>query len=124
MSCTGGWGEPIMSKKKLPITDSGWFLMESRATPMHVGGLQLFDPPEGVKDPIGGFFREMREHSDVREMLRKKLFAPFGPAINPMWTEDRDFDIEYHVRHSALPKPGPETTRIRVTSSASPNTRW
>ncbi len=95
-----------MSMKKLPITDSGWFLMESRATPMHVGGLQLFDPPEGVKDPIGDFYREMRAHSDVREMLKKKLFAPFGPAINPMWTEDTDFDIEYHVRHSALPKPG------------------
>ncbi len=92
--------------QKIPITDAGWFLMESRSTPMHVGGLQLFDPPPGSKDPVGDFYRELRTHTEVRSLLKKKLYAPFGAALNPMWTEDKDLDLDYHVRHSALPKPG------------------
>ncbi|QWC84918.1 wax ester/triacylglycerol synthase family O-acyltransferase [Nocardioidaceae bacterium] len=88
-------------------TSAGFLTVESRSQPMHVGGLQLFTPPEGAGPE---YVREMYESAladtDVAPLFRKRPQRGVGTAGQWTWAEDDQFDIEHHVRHSALPRPG------------------
>lgn len=93
---------------KLIDPNSAIFLIsESRNQPMHVAGLQLFEPPPGASPD---FVRELFEHTIQTQSLAPLFLrkpVKVVPGVGPWaWTEDKQFDIEYHVRHSALPKPG------------------
>lgn len=95
--------------RRMPVTDAFFLIMESRRTPMHVGGLNLFTLPKGVDDTT--FLRNLgdilRYDGELRRPFGEKLrMGPLGIAGNIAWEEDEDLDMEYHVRHSALPKPG------------------
>ena len=89
-------------------TSTGFLFAENRSQPMHVGGLQLFHKPEGA----GRKLRQGHVRGDARPR-RPRAAVPQAPAPvgcrtagQWFWAEDDQFDIEYHVRHSALPKPG------------------
>ncbi|HEU5455034.1 MAG TPA: wax ester/triacylglycerol synthase family O-acyltransferase [Nocardioides sp.] len=88
-------------------TSAAFLLTENRNMPMHVGGLQLFKKPEGAGR---NYVREMYETSlDVDEIAPLFLKHPYRSARTAgqlVWKPDEEFDIEHHVRHSALPKPG------------------
>ncbi|HET8962073.1 wax ester/triacylglycerol synthase family O-acyltransferase [Nocardioides sp.] len=88
-------------------TSAAFLLTENRNMPMHVGGLQLFKKPEGAGR---SYAREMYEASlDVDEIAPLFLKHPYRSARTAgqlVWKPDDQFDIEHHVRHSALPKPG------------------
>ena len=88
-------------------TATGFLLAENRNMPMHVGGLQLFEKPAGAGR---GYVREMYEQMrDVEQMAPLFLKHPHRStrtAGQLVWVPDEQFDIEHHVRHSALPKPG------------------
>jgi diacylglycerol O-acyltransferase / wax synthase len=88
-------------------TSAAFLLAENRSMPMHVGGLQLFKKPEGAGR---SYAREMYEASlDVDEIAPLFLKHPHRSARTAgqlVWKPDEEFDIEHHVRHSALPKPG------------------
>ena len=88
-------------------TSAAFLLTENRSMPMHVGGLQLFKKPEGAGR---NYVREMYETSlDVDEIAPLFLKHPYRSvrtAGQLIWKPDEEFDIEHHVRHSALPKPG------------------
>nr|WP_227463341.1 wax ester/triacylglycerol synthase family O-acyltransferase [Nocardioides lijunqiniae] len=88
-------------------TGTGFLFAENRNMPMHVGGLQLFQKPEGAGR---GYVREMFEQmSDVEEiapLFLKRPYRSVRTAGQWVWEPDEQFDIEHHVRHSALPKPG------------------
>jgi WS/DGAT/MGAT family acyltransferase len=76
--------------------------------PMHVGSLNLFDPPAGYSGE--GFYEKVKEHVAKRMHLaavftRKLALMPFDLA-NPVWIHDDDIDLDYHVRYMVLPKPG------------------
>ena len=91
----------------LDPTAAAFLMAENRRMPMHVGGLQLFSKPEGagrnyVKDLYAGFL----ESDDVAPLFLKHPVRSVRTGGQYVWREDDDFDIEYHVRHSALPKPG------------------
>jgi WS/DGAT/MGAT family acyltransferase len=91
----------------MPITDSMFLLAESREHPMHVGGLQLFALPEGAgPDYVSDFHRELLELADVRPLFRQRPRGPVGSVGQFAWSNDDQLDIEYHVRHSGLPRPG------------------
>ena len=94
--------------KRISPLDAAWLMLESRDTPMHVGGLFEFTLPPGAQE---GFLAEtlekMREERSVPPPWNLKLVD--GPIVGqrlPLMTEDRDVDLDYHVRHSALPYPG------------------
>lgn len=71
---------------------------------MHVGGLQLFTPPRDAgPDYLAEMYRSWVSVRDVRRPFNQKLSYRLGV---PHWVDDPDLDIEYHLRHSALPKPG------------------
>ncbi|MEM1417263.1 MAG: wax ester/triacylglycerol synthase family O-acyltransferase [Myxococcota bacterium] len=95
--------------RRLSPVDAGFLLAESRETPMHVGGLYLFTLPEGADE--SEFIREQlaiwRSDESWRVPFGHKLqMSRLGAAAPTYWAEDERFDVNYHVRHSALPKPG------------------
>jgi WS/DGAT/MGAT family acyltransferase len=88
--------------------DAAFVAMESNKAPVHIGSLFIYDPSTAE----GGFVRFkdiiafFRDRLQLSKTLRQKLVkVPFGIDY-PYWVQDADFDLEYHVRHVALPKPG------------------
>ena len=95
--------------RAMPITDAFFLIMESRRTPMHVGGLNLFTLPKDVDDAtfLENLGDILRYDGELRRPFGEKLkTGPLGIAGNILWEEEDELDMEYHVRHSALPKPG------------------
>jgi len=95
--------------RRMPLTDAFFLLSESRRTPMHVGGLNLFTLPKGVDDTtfLANLSNILRYDGELRRPFGEKLkMGRLGVAGNIFWEEDDELDMEYHIRHSALPKPG------------------
>jgi diacylglycerol O-acyltransferase / wax synthase len=93
----------------LPMSpaDSIFLMAESREHPMHVGGLQLFAPPDGAEpEDIRRIFQHMIAADDVRPLFRRRARRSIGTGGLWGWEQDGAFDIEHHVRHTALPRPG------------------
>jgi diacylglycerol O-acyltransferase / wax synthase len=92
--------------ERLSALDVSFLYLETPTTPMHVGGVARFAPPSG-----GGFdYDELcalvsRRITLVPRYRQKIRWVP-GHLANPVWVDDEDFDIAYHVRRSALPRPG------------------
>jgi len=88
--------------------DAAWLLLESRDTPMHVGGLFEFTKPaDAGPDYLTGILEQMREGRSIPPPWNLKVVD--GPVVGarlPVMREEKDIDLEYHVRHSALPHPG------------------
>lgn len=87
------------------LTDSVFLTAESRETPMHVGGLQLFQPPADFGS-VSEMFQRLIADDDVAPLFRKRPRRSITTAGQWAWEPDDQFDLEHHVRHNALPKPG------------------
>jgi diacylglycerol O-acyltransferase len=97
--------------------DSMFLLAESREHPMHVGGLQLFEPPKGAgKEFLRDLYQEVIQRDDVAPTFRKHPAEFLGGIANLTWAFDRDLDLEYHLRRSALPSPGRVRELLELTS--------
>jgi diacylglycerol O-acyltransferase len=91
----------------LDATSAGFLMAENPRMPMHVGSLQLFSKPEGAgRGFVADLYAELIDSRDVAPLFLKHPHRSLRTAGQWVWVEDQDFDIEYHVRHSALPKPG------------------
>lgn len=94
--------------RQLQGMDSAFVALEQRNAPMHIGSILIYDPstaPGGFvrfKDILGFIEARMALSRTMRQRLVR---VPFDIDY-PYWIEDPDFDLEYHVRHVALPKPG------------------
>ena len=90
---------------RLSPLDVSFLHMETPTTAMHVGGLGVFEPP-----PEGFDYDRLVELIQQRIGLvpryRQKVRSVPGRIANPVWVDDPDFDVTYHVRRSALPRPG------------------
>jgi diacylglycerol O-acyltransferase len=88
-------------------TSAGFLFAENRQMPMHVGGLQLFEKPEGApRDYVRKLYESMSQVDEIAPLFLKRPTRGITTAGQWAWTEDDHFDLEYHFRHSALPKPG------------------
>lgn len=84
--------------------DQIFLRLERRNQPMHVGGLQLFALPDGAgPDYVRNLVDRARQSDEVQAPFNKRLTYRLG---QPFWTDDDQFDMEYHIRHLALPNPG------------------
>jgi diacylglycerol O-acyltransferase len=94
--------------RQIPPLDAVWLALESRDTPMHVGGLFEFTLPENAPaDHLEQEFERMREARAIPPPWNLTLVeAPLIGRHAPFMREVRDVDLDYHVRHSALPHPG------------------
>jgi len=95
---------------RLSALDASFLYLEQPTTPMHVGGVSIFRRPR-PPGPSGGFdYERLVELIEQRIALvpryRQKVRYVPGNLARPVWVDDPDFDIAYHVRRSALPKPG------------------
>lgn len=98
-----------MSGTRLNPLDAAWILTESRATPNHVGGLLIFALPEGApRDFLRRLMHDFRSNRSFSAPWNRRLKYAFTLNPLPEWIEDPDIDLEYHVRHAALPWPGGE----------------
>ncbi|MDJ0709133.1 MAG: wax ester/triacylglycerol synthase family O-acyltransferase [Woeseiaceae bacterium] len=94
--------------KQLSGLDSMFLYSENSRMPLEVSSLHIYDPSTSPRGKVR--FKEVLATIDARLehagiFHRKILEVPFS-FDHPYWVEDENFDIEYHVRHIALPKPG------------------
>ncbi|MCP9271867.1 WS/DGAT/MGAT family O-acyltransferase [Mycolicibacterium arenosum] len=98
-------------------TDSLFLVGESREHPMHVAGLSLFVPPEDSgPDFARHVYEQMVKQDDFQPTFRKHPARLFGGITNLAWTVDDDVDLDYHLRRSALPRPGRVRDLLELTS--------
>jgi diacylglycerol O-acyltransferase len=103
---------------RLSALDVSFLYLETDTTPMHVGGVAIFDPQVGEGgEPFD--YDALCDLVSARISLvpryRQKVRTIPGRLANPVWVDDEQFDISYHVRRSALPKPGsPDQLRALV----------
>ena len=94
--------------KQLGILDAAFINLEQTNTPQHVGGMGIYDPstaPGGFvrfKDVIASFERRLGS----MPLFRTRLVEVPGGLDRPYWVKDANFDVEFHLRHIALPEPG------------------
>ena len=94
--------------QQLQGMDSSFVAMESPNSPMHIGSLLIYNPETAP----GGFVRFkdilefFRSRMQLSKTMRQRLVRVPFDLDYPYWVEDPNFDLEYHLRHVALPKPG------------------
>jgi diacylglycerol O-acyltransferase len=99
---------------KLSAIDSGFLLTESHHSPKHVAALIIFQLPKG-KGPawLRGILEEMKEWPPGYP-FNQRLTSDYGPLFE--LEEDQHFEIDYHVRHTVLPKPGSDEQLLEVVA--------
>lgn len=98
-------------------TDSMFLIGESREHPMHVAGLQLFEPPEGSgPEFVRDLHQTIVKNDDFQPTFRKHPGRLLGGISNVAWAFDDDVDIDYHLRRSAVPGPGRIRELLELTS--------
>jgi len=95
--------------QRLSALDVQFLLLEKPNVHYHVAGLSILDPSTRPGGP-DGFFEDLKRLYEERQHLiprfrQKVMFVPFG-AGRPVWVDDPDFDIDFHIRKGAVPKPG------------------
>jgi diacylglycerol O-acyltransferase len=106
--------------------DAMFLLGESREQPMHVGGLMLFELPEGAgrdhvfpersRDYVPGLYHEMVGAQQVDPLFTRRVRNRAVDLGYWSWEQDDQIDLEYHVRLSALPRPGRYRELFELTS--------
>jgi diacylglycerol O-acyltransferase / wax synthase len=90
--------------KPMNPQDAAFFLIEQRRQPMHVAALQIFRPPAGAgEDFVQRLYQSWRKHPQAQRPLSLRPVHPLGRWG---WEVDQEFDVDYHLRHLALPRPG------------------
>ncbi|MGH3661789.1 MAG: WS/DGAT/MGAT family O-acyltransferase [Micromonosporaceae bacterium] len=101
----------------MPITDSMFLLGESREHPLHVGGLQLYQLPEGAgPDYVSEQHRALLAETDLLPLFRRRPGRALSSLGQWTWADDPHLDLEYHIRNSALPTPGRVRELLELTS--------
>ena len=90
---------------RLTSIDASFLAQEGPTSHMHVGAVMIFDgpPPWYVE-----FADQVRSRLHLVPRYRQKLAIPPIETGRPVWIDDPSFNLEYHVRHTALPQPGSE----------------
>ena len=90
---------------RLTSLDTSFLYMEESTTPMHVGSVMVFQPPDQGFD-YDRLVSLITNRIAFVPRYRQRIREVPGRLANPVWVDDVDFDITYHVRRSALPRPG------------------
>jgi WS/DGAT/MGAT family acyltransferase len=99
----------MAASKPLNLLDLSFVLMDTRQTPMHVAGLQVFTPPAGApRDYPRQVYEHLRSFPVTAEPFNYVLRGVGGGRLRPTFVVAKKIDLDYHLRHSALPYPGGE----------------
>ncbi len=90
---------------RLTAVDASFLTNESSSSHMHVGAILIFEgPPPRYVDLV----EHVRSRLKHVPRFRQKLVVPPLEAGRPLWADDVNFNLTYHIRHTALPAPGGE----------------
>ncbi|MDF3337163.1 wax ester/triacylglycerol synthase family O-acyltransferase [Mycolicibacterium septicum] len=90
---------------RLSASDAAFYHLENTATPMYVGSLSILRKPRAglsYESLLATVERRLPQIPRYRQKVREVTLG----LARPVWVDDRDFDITYHIRRSALPSPG------------------
>src|SRR5438445_13613861 len=92
--------------KQLTGLDASFLYMETPSQFGHVSSLSVFAKPDATYSPFGAWRSQIERRIHLLEPMRRRLVhVPFD-LDHPFWIEDPDFDLDFHVRHTAVPPPG------------------
>ena len=94
--------------QQLSGMDASFIYFETPKSPGHIFSVYIYDQSSapGGRVTFKGILNHLEERLHVSRTFRQRLVeVPMG-IDHPYWIEDPEFDLEYHVRHIALPKPG------------------
>jgi diacylglycerol O-acyltransferase len=93
--------------KQLSGQDASFLYLDSPNGDVHGTMVFIYDPTTAAKQPIGfkDILRHVESRLSVSSIFRQRLVRVPLELDFPYWVDDENFDIEYHVRHMALPKP-------------------
>jgi WS/DGAT/MGAT family acyltransferase len=99
----------MVERIRLSALDNVFLLAETRNTPVHVAGLQIFSIPGGAPPHfVSKLFAKLRGFPVSASPLNYRLSRGLTGKLMPSWEVIDDADLDYHVRHLALPYPGGE----------------
>jgi diacylglycerol O-acyltransferase / wax synthase len=104
---------PQQHLDRLTATDASFLHQEGRNSHMHIGGVLMF---EGPTPPFANFLEHVRGRLHLVPRYRQKLATPPFDSGRPLWVDDTTFNIEFHVRNSALPAPGTEAQLLQMAA--------
>ena len=90
---------------RLSSVDASFLYLEESTTPMHVGSVMVFQPPRDGFD-YDQLVQLVKQRIAFVPRYRQRIRQVPGRLANPVWVDDEHFDVAYHVRRSALPRPG------------------
>jgi WS/DGAT/MGAT family acyltransferase len=98
---------------RLTSIDASFLHQEGQASHMHIGAVLLFEGPPPAFDD---YLDHVRSRLHLVPRYRQKLATPPLESGRPLWIDDPSFNLEYHVRHSALPRPGTDEQLFLLTA--------
>lgn len=94
--------------EQLSGMDASFVYLDTPNSPMHIGSVAIYDPSTAPNGFVR--FKDILSHVEARldgaRSFRQKLVRVPFDLDHPYWVEDSNFDLEYHIRHMALPAPG------------------
>src|SRR5690349_179284 len=93
--------------RQLGAMDALMYYTDAAHTPSTIGALELLDTT-GLDSPLTyeRVINHLRSRVHLAKSFRSRLVTVPFDLGNPYWVDDADFDLEFHVRHLALPAPG------------------
>jgi WS/DGAT/MGAT family acyltransferase len=98
---------------RLTAVDASFLHQEGQNSHMHVGAVTIF---EGPPPEFEEFLDSLRARLHLVPRYRQKLAEAPLQTGRPLWVDDPNFNLEYHVRETALPEPGSEEQLTRLTA--------
>jgi diacylglycerol O-acyltransferase len=98
---------------RLTAVDASFLVQEGPTSHMHVGAVLIFDDPPPAYEE---FVDQIRSRLHLVPRYRQRLVVPRFDTGRPLWGDDPSFNLEYHVRHTALPPPGTEEQLFRLAA--------
>ena len=99
--------------ERLTRLDASFLYLEEPGTPMHVGGVLILQRPPGGVEALAAL---VQARLPLVPRYRQRVAEVPGHLANPVWVDDPDFDIDYHVRRSGLPRPGTDAQLLELVS--------
>src|SRR5687767_2537223 len=103
--------------KQLSGLDATFLYMETPSQFGHVSSLSIYERPEDPSyEPLGAWREQIERRLHLLEPLRRRLVEVPLNLDHPFWIEDPNFDLDFHVRHTAVPPPGSDEQLAEIIS--------
>ena len=98
----------VGGQERLSAQDAQFLWLEDATTPAHLGSVAVFSPPPDESFDYEALVHLIEQRIPLVPRYRQVVRSVPGGLANPVWVDDADFDVTFHVRRSALPRPGTE----------------